>query len=255
MKHWVVGNWKMNGSLEMLDKYIPEFLDGLMEEKGWETQLRVAICPPFPYLINLTNYVTGYPVFIGSQDIHPEPGGAFTGAVSTVMLNDIGVNLSLVGHSERRQLFGETDEHVREKLGSLVAAGLIAIVCVGETLEEREKGRQAEVVTSQVEGALKGFDANKANQLLLAYEPVWAIGTGKTATPQQANEMHAHIRHLLCNQLGDQTGKEIPVLYGGSVNPENAASLIAEPEINGMLVGGASLKPDTFLSIIRTSNA
>jgi len=254
MKKWVVGNWKMNGSLDMMNAFVPAFLDTLMESSGWETRVRVGICPPSAYLCNLTNFLTGYPVDVGAQNVHHESHGAFTGEVSPAMLKDVGVKLSLVGHSERRQLFGETDVQVREKLNALVAEGLTAILCVGETLAERESGKESEIVATQVNNALDGFDGAQSKRLVVAYEPIWAIGTGKTASPQQANEMHAHIRGILRQALGDETGNDIPVLYGGSVNPENADSLIAEPEINGMLVGGASLKPETFLSIIQSSN-
>jgi triosephosphate isomerase len=253
MKQWVVGNWKMNGSLSMVSDYVPALLDGLLELSGWERSLRVGICPPSPYLGMMASKLTGYPVEVGAQNVHPKPSGAFTGEIAPPMLRELGVDLCLVGHSERRQLFGETDEAVREKLSALLEANLTPIVCVGEVLAEREAGRHLAVVERQVQGALEGLPPERLAGVVLAYEPVWAIGTGKTATPEQANQMHAHIRALLAARFGAGPAAGTPILYGGSVTPDNAGALLAQPDINGTLVGGASLKPATFLPIIQHS--
>lgn len=250
MKRWIVCNWKMHGSFEMLDEFVPDFLNGLLEELGWETRIRVVLCPPFPYLPTLASRFMGYPVGVGGQDVFPHAEGAFTGEVSPAMLRDIGVTYCIVGHSERRWHGGETDAQVNEKLLALLAEGIRGIVCVGESLEEREAGRQEEVVAHQVTAAIQGVGEDKLSRMAVAYEPVWAIGTGLTATPEQAGEMHVHIRKLLTDAYGD-AGKQVPILYGGSVKADNAASLMAAPEMGGMLIGGASLQPDSLLAIIR----
>ena len=251
MKRWIVGNWKMHGSFEMLDDFVPDFLNGLLEQLGWEALIRVVLCPPFPYLATLASRFMGYPVGVGGQDVFPHAEGAYTGEVSPGMLRDIGVKYCIVGHSERRWHGGETDAQVNEKLTALLVDGIRGIVCVGESLEEREAGRQEEVVTRQVSTAIQGIGEDKLGRLAVAYEPIWAIGTGLTASPEQAGQMHVHIRKLLTDAYGGDAGAGVPILYGGSVKPDNAASLMAAPEMGGMLIGGASMQPESLLTIIR----
>jgi triosephosphate isomerase len=194
--------------------------------------------------------VAGSPLALAAQDVHWEAQGAFTGEVSAPMLADIGCRHGIVGHSERRQLFGETDEGVRRKVGALLAANVLPIVCVGETLAERDERRTLEVVDRQVRGALAGIPASALAALTVAYEPVWAIGTGKTATAAQAQEVHAAIRKIL-RELGGGAADAIRIQYGGSVKPENAAELMSQPDVDGALVGGASLKAKDFLAIVK----
>jgi triosephosphate isomerase (TIM) len=272
MQRWVVGNWKMNGSLSQIEAYVPALLGGL--PKGLERHgLHVVVCPPLPYLARLHERLAGSAVELGAQKVHPLTSGAYTGEVSPTMLRDFEVTLCIVGHSEHRQHFGVTDAFIAEKLHALLGAEIAPILCVGETAAEREAGRQHEVIQSQLVQAFNAsleehigrrrgdiahlahpeLSAALARHLIVAYEPVWAIGTGATATPEQANEMHTFIRALLSERFGLATALEMPILYGGSVNPGNAGSLMAQPEINGTLVGGASLKPETFLPIIAQS--
>jgi len=246
---WIVGNWKMNGSRT----HVAEFAAGLLAgfpAGARNGAVRVGVCPPAPYLPDLGSRLEGSPVLLGAQNVHPWAGGAYTGEVSAPMLADLGVKFCIAGHSERRHLFRETDAFIREKLAALLEAKLMAILCVGETLAQREAGEQTTVVQAQLTAALEGFSAAAADRLLVAYEPVWAIGTGKTAQPQQAQEMHAFVRQWLKSRLGD-LGQTIPILYGGSVTPDNARALLQQPDINGALVGGASLKVESFLAIIQ----
>jgi triosephosphate isomerase len=253
MKNWVVGNWKMHGSLSMVTRFIPTLLDGLTEVRGWEQAARVLICPPFPYIAPVAQKLTGYAVGVGAQDVHPLHQGAFTGEVAAPMLAELGVSACIVGHSERRRYNRESDALIGDKLRAVVTAGITPILCVGETLSQREAGRERQVVKRQVMSALKGLEPAAFAKVAVAYEPVWAIGTGRTATPEQANEMHQYIRTLLCANLSPEHGSATPLLYGGSVTPDNAARLLALPDINGALVGGASLKAESFLSILKHS--
>jgi triosephosphate isomerase len=193
----------------------------------------------------------GSPIGLGAQDLYWEGSGAFTGEVSAPLLKDAGCSHVIIGHSERRQLFGETDAAVNRKARAALAAGLTPIICVGETLEERESGRAQEVVGGQVKGALAGFSPDDLAASVLAYEPIWAIGTGKTATPAQANEIHGYIRGLLSDGFGDIVSNRVRILYGGSVKPENVDELMQEQHLDGALVGGASLKADSFARIVR----
>lgn len=249
MGKWIVGNWKMNGSLELSDNFVPALVEG-MSPKASEPGNKVALCPPAPYLLKLADSCENTPLQVGAQNIHPKASGAFTGEISPAILKDLGITLCIIGHSERRQMFGDTNSFVAEKLASLLAEGITPILCVGETLEEREANRQEAVVGEQVKAALEGVTPEQGKQLSLAYEPVWAIGTGRTATPEQANSMHQAIRGMLQTKFGEEIASGIPLLYGGSVNPENAEQLMGQTEINGVLVGGASLKPEQFRSII-----
>jgi triosephosphate isomerase len=243
---FVCGNWKMHKTVAEATALVKELAEGL----AGDARVQVAVAPTFTALAAVGAAVKGTPLELAAQDVHWEPQGAFTGEVSAAMLADVGVRHGIVGHSERRQYFGETDETVRKKVGALLAAGIRPIVCVGETLAEREGGRTLEVVGRQVRGGLSGIPAAALASLTVAYEPVWAIGTGKTATTAQAQEVHAAIRALL-RELGGGAADAIRIQYGGSVKPENAAELLSQPDVDGALVGGASLKAKDFLAIVK----
>jgi triosephosphate isomerase len=221
---------------------------GLAQASGGKVQ--VAVAPPFTALHAVAAAVRGTGLEVAAQDVHWEAQGAFTGAISAAMLAEAGCRHGIVGHSERRQLFGETDEGVRKKVGALLAANVLPIVCVGETLAEREGGKTLAVVERQVRGALAGIPSSALAAITVAYEPVWAIGTGKTATSAQAQEVHAAIRKIL-RELGGEAADAIRIQYGGSVKPDNAAELMSQPDVDGALVGGASLKAGDFLGIVK----
>jgi triosephosphate isomerase len=229
----IAGNWKMHKGPEETARFCRELRDQL----EWVDGVDVAVCPPFPSLSAAVQSLAGTDVAVAAQNVHWEVEGAFTGEVSAPMLFELGVYGAIVGHSERRQLFGETDEGVARRTAAGLEAGLWIIACVGETEAEREAGETEEVLRRQV-SVLKAHE-----QLVVAYEPVWAIGTGKTATPDQAQEAHAFIRSLI----------DVPVLYGGSVKPENAAELLAQPDVGGALVGGASLDVQSFTAICKAA--
>ena len=210
----------------------------------------VVVCPPFPYLENAVGAAAGSRIEIGAQNVHPEGSGAYTGEVSAAMLKDMGIDRCIVGHSERRNIFGEDDAFIREKLRALMEAEIDPILCVGENLVERESGHQEIVVRHQLVAALEGMEDDRALRLCVAYEPVWAIGTGKTATAGQAREMHGFIRGLLQERFGRVVAGAVSILYGGSVNSQNAGEILSQPEVDGVLVGGASLEAESFLAII-----
>jgi triosephosphate isomerase len=212
-------------------------------------RVEVAVAPPFTALHPVAKALEDSNIALAAQTCHAEPSGAFTGEVSAPMLKEVGCSWVILGHSERRQFFGETDATVNRKVAAAVKAGLLPIICVGETLGEREANKTLEVVTTQVKGALAGFAANPA--FVIAYEPVWAIGTGKTATSRQAQEVHAHIRSVVSGLWGQDTAAQVRIQYGGSVKGENAAELLGQPDIDGALVGGASLKAVDFAAIIK----
>jgi triosephosphate isomerase len=239
----MAGNWKMHKTLAEARELAREIVQGV----GPQTRAEVVLGPPYTALAAVAAEIEGSPVKLAAQDTYWEEKGAYTGAISPAMLVDVGCTYVIVGHSERRQHFGDTDEMVNRKVRSALAAGLKPIVCVGETLAEREADRTLQVVETQVRQGLAGFPASETERLVVAYEPVWAIGTGKTATPDQAQEVHRLIRNLLAEILGTEA---IRILYGGSVTPDNAATLMAEPDLDGALVGGASLKAASFLGII-----
>jgi triosephosphate isomerase len=245
-RKFVCGNWKMHKTVAEAVALVRELRAGLGADAG----VQVAVAPPFTALHAVAGALAGSPLELAAQDVHWEAQGAFTGAISAPMLAEVGCRHGIVGHSERRQLFGETDESVRRKVGALLAANVLPIVCVGETLVEREEGRTLDVVERQVRAALTGLPAASLAALTVAYEPVWAIGTGKTATSAQAQEVHAAIRKLLRELAGAAAG-EIRIQYGGSVKPENAAELLSQPDVDGALVGGASLKAKDFLAIVK----
>lgn len=243
----VAGNWKMN-----LDRAKARELAAAVAARAMEAgATELVLCPPAPYLDSVGATLAAAAVALGGQNMLDKPSGAFTGEVAPPMLVDLGCRYVILGHSERRTLFGETDATVNAKTKAALAAGLTPIVCVGETLEEREGGRTAEVVTTQVRGSLAGLSASDVEKVVVAYEPVWAIGTGKVATPQQAQEVHALIRGLLAGLASPAVADRVRIQYGGSVKPDNAADLAVQPDIDGALVGGASLKADDFLGIAK----
>ena len=248
-KKFVCGNWKMHKTVAEALALVGELAAGLAAS-GDGARVQVAVAPAFTALPAVGQAVRGTPLELASQDVHWEAQGAFTGEVSAAMLADVGVRHGIVGHSERRQLFGETDEGVRKKVGALLQAGIRPILCVGETLAEREAGRTMEVVGRQVRAGLAGLGTEPLAAITVAYEPVWAIGTGKTATTAQAQEVHAAIRAIL-RELGGGVADAIRIQYGGSVKPENAAELMNQPDVDGALVGGAALKANDFLAIVK----
>lgn len=221
-----------------------------LKELYHDTDVKAAICAPYTQLETLVEAFKGTGIGVGAQNVYFEKEGAYTGEISVAMLQEIGVDYCIVGHSERRQYFNETDETVNKKLHALLPSGIRPILCVGEVLEEREAGREQEVVSGQVKKAFEGISADDAEKIVVAYEPVWAIGTGKTASPQQANEMCSCIRQTLEELYDDVVSDRIIIQYGGSVKPENASDIMNMDEIDGALVGGASLIPLKFSEII-----
>ena len=247
-KKFIAGNWKMyttGNSAEALAAAVAKGVSG--------DAVTVAVCPPFPFLTRVAQAVKGTPVALGAQNCYPEKEGAFTGEVSPAMLVDAGCQYVILGHSERRAILGETDEFINRKVHAALGAGLKVILCVGETLAEREANRTEKVLDTQLVGSLAKVDAGQLANVTIAYEPVWAIGTGKTATPEQAQEAHAYIRGRVGELVGQDAAKALTIQYGGSVKPDNAATLLKQPDVDGALVGGASLKPEQFLPIIKAA--
>jgi triosephosphate isomerase len=240
----VAGNWKMNGSRESVKELISSLINGASALSSVE----IAVCPPHIFIADVTAATTGSNVAVGAQDVCTELKGAFTGETSIEMVKDFGCKYSIVGHSERRTLYAETDKIVARKFSVVKNAGIIPIFCIGETLEEREQGITEAVCARQIDAvfAVEGDDA--FDGAVIAYEPVWAIGTGKTATPQQAQDVHAFIRKHLASHNADIAAR-VQILYGGSMNPSNAKELIGQTDIDGGLIGGASLKTEDFLVI------
>ena len=244
----IAANFKMHQTAAETAAYASALLDELGELEGIE----ILVAPPFTALDRGSQAFSGTSVQLCAQDVHAEAEGAFTGEVSVSMLAELGCAYAIVGHSERRTLFGETDAAVSTKVHSLLAGGLRPIVCVGESLEERESDRTLEVVEAQLAGSLAGVEATRVHQIVLAYEPLWAIGTGHTATPESAQKVHQAIRDHLRKRFGAHSD-DVRIQYGGSVRPENASDLMAQPDIDGALVGGASLDPASFASIVRAA--
>ena len=244
----VAGNWKMNLTFDEAQTLVDDILDRLDEQE--EMNSEVIICPPYPYLELLTDFEFDEQRFnVGAQNCSAYDKGAYTGEVSAKMLKSIDVDYCIIGHSERRKYFGETNEVLAEKINRLIENNISPIYCVGEVLEEREAGRHFDVVREQLEKGLFHLDGDAIYDTIIAYEPVWAIGTGKTATPEQAQEMHAFIRGLVKEHYDEATADEIRILYGGSYNAKNATELFSQPDVDGGLIGGASLKADDFVSI------
>jgi len=241
------GNWKMHKTIHETEDFFASFLPLF---KDVDTDYEIVIFPPFTSLNTATSLTKDTGIKIGAQNMYYEDKGAYTGEISPLMLMDIGVEYVLVGHSERRKYFKETEDLLSLKIESGLRHGLKVMYCVGETLEERESGRHKDIIKKQLTLGLKNIKKDYINLLSIAYEPVWAIGTGKTATPTQAQEMHAFIREILKELFGES---DIPILYGGSVKPHNVKEIVKEPDIDGALVGGASLKPVDFIEIIKNS--
>jgi triosephosphate isomerase len=244
-RKFVCGNWKMHKTVAEAVQLVRELRDRVAKSAA-----QVAVAPPYTALAAVKQALQGSPIQLFAQNCHHEKQGAFTGEVSATMLKDAGCDGVILGHSERRQYFGETDEGVAKKVRAALAESLHPIVCVGETLQEREAGRTWEIVSRQVRGALGGLDAGSLQKITLAYEPVWAIGTGRTATTAQAQEVHAQIRALLRELGGAQVADAVRIQYGGSVKPDNAKDLLSQPDVDGALVGGASLKAPEFAAIV-----
>ena len=249
-KKIVAANWKMN----MTQAESGRFIESLLLELGDITDVEVVIVPPFTALAKVMEALgASQSIKVGAQNMHWEPNGAFTGEISAALLRDLLVRYVVLGHSERRTLFGETDEIVNRKVRAAHEATLRPIVCVGETLEQRDKGNVEKILSIQLRGSLKDLNEKELHETVIAYEPVWAIGTGRNATPQQAQEAHAFIRHILREMSDESTADRIRIQYGGSVKPENARDLMTQPDIDGALVGGASLDPRSFAQIVKAA--
>ena len=243
----VIGNWKMHGLQDEARALATSVRDGLKRRMT----TTVVLCPPFTALPVVRDALAGSAIVLGAQNCHAEPSGAHTGEIALPMLAELGCGYVLVGHSERRKDMGETDEQVNRKVLAVLAASLIPVLCVGETADERRQGLTFTTVEGQLRAGLTGLVTDAVAKVVLAYEPVWAIGTGVNATPAQAAEVHGYLRGLVSELSSKETAHAVPILYGGSVKGDNAESLLAEPEIDGALVGGASLKAEDFLAIAR----
>ena len=248
-KPFIAGNWKMNldaASAKSLAANLREYSEKLSNPRA----IDITIFPPFVYLESLVSQMNGCSIVVGAQNLCHEDSGAFTGEISAAMIKDLGATQVIVGHSERRHVFGESDDWIAIKLRKAMGQNLNPILCVGEKLEERENNQTFNVVGRQLSTALKDWTATELEKLTVAYEPVWAIGTGKTATADQAGEVHRNIRDLIAKQFGNDAAQKLRIQYGGSVKPENANELFAQSEIDGFLVGGASLVPEKFIPIL-----
>jgi triosephosphate isomerase len=248
-KPLIAGNWKLNKTI----KEAIELVTLLKRKLGDMQQVDVVVCPVYTALSEVADALDGSGIGLGAQDLYWEEKGAFTGEVSASLIKDAGAAYVVIGHSERRQFFHETDETVNRKTKAALRAGLVPIVCVGETLKEREANQTMQVLGTQFKGSFANFSAQEMEKIVIAYEPVWAIGTGKVATPQQAEEAHAFLRKEIARAFGEEVAKDLRILYGGSVKPDNIAILMSEPDIDGALVGGASLEADSFADIVRNA--
>lgn len=249
-KKMIAGNWKMNMDLTESQNLISRLTSGLI---GKKLNCEVIICPPFTSLSEAYTLIKNTPIKLGAQNMYFEQSGAFTGEISAKMLKSVGCEFVIIGHSERRTIFRETDGFINEKLKAALAAGLNPIFCIGETLEEREAGKEKEVLKKQLSEGLDEISVDQMRKIIIAYEPVWAIGTGKTATPSQAEEMHDYIRNYIKDDFTDEIAANLIIQYGGSVKPENARELLSQKDIDGALVGGACLKADLFIGIIESA--
>jgi triosephosphate isomerase len=245
-KRFIAGNWKMN-----LDrKGAVELASTLRERCGSRTGLDVAVFPPFVYVQDVARALAGSAIRVGGQNCCDEPSGAFTGEVSAAMLADVGATMVILGHSERRHVYGESDELVRKKVRLALAAGLDVILCVGETLEQRRAASTEKVIGTQLKRGLEGVQPRELANITIAYEPVWAIGTGQNATPDQASQAHGYLRGLLTSLFDEGAASRVRIQYGGSVKPANVQAIVTAPEVDGCLVGGASIQADTFLPLL-----
>ena len=245
----IAGNWKMNKDLQQSQKLVSEILNGL----GKDNKADVIVCPPFTSLSEVSSLLKGTQIKLGAQNMYYEESGAYTGEVSADMLKSVGCEFVILGHSERRVIFNEPDELINKKIKAALAKGLKPIFCIGELLEQRENDETMQVVSRQVEKGLEGVSAEQMKNIIIAYEPVWAIGTGKTATPLQAQEVHSFIRELVAEKFLASVAENLIIQYGGSVKPDNAGELLSQKDIDGALVGGACLKADSFLGIIASA--
>lgn len=248
-KKVIAGNWKLNNANTEAQQLANQIKIRSTEIKNTD----IILCPPFTALSIVAEVVKGTSIAVGAQNVYWEKSGAFTGEISAEMIKSTGAQYTIIGHSERRQYFGETNETVNKRINATLEAGLKAIVCVGEVLEERESGFTAEIIETQIKGALLGLSKENMANIIIAYEPVWAIGTGKVASPDQAQEVHAQIRSLVSNQFGSDVADNVRIQYGGSVKAENADVLLSQPDIDGALVGGACLKAESFIPIIQSA--
>ncbi|PMP66717.1 MAG: triose-phosphate isomerase [Thermodesulfobacterium geofontis] len=246
-KYLFAGNWKMNKTLKEVEEYFNKFLEKISQIDFSDREIIIA--PPFTALLYCKNLIKNSPLKLGAQNACWEKQGAFTGEISPLMLKELGVEYVILGHSERRHIFGETNELIAKRVEGVYKFGLIPILCIGETLEERNKGKTLEIVENQLIEGLKYIKDIKGDELVIAYEPVWAIGTGINATPEQAEEVQAFIREKLKDIYSEEVSKQIRILYGGSVTPDNIQDLMKKPNIDGALVGGASLDPEKFFKI------
>ena len=245
-KKFIAGNWKMNTTL---DEAV-SLAKGIVAKLGSITDVDIALCPPYINLKAVSDVIKGSTIKLGAQDVHWEAKGAYTGKISCAMLKSVGVSYVIIGHSEQRTYFHETNETVNKKVKAALAAGLLPIICVGETLSERKSGKMESVVESHVRGAFTGLSQSDAEKCTIAYEPVWAIGTGETATPAQANEAHVFIRKLVKSIYNEECSQKVRIQYGGSMKPDNAKALLSLSDVDGGLIGGAALKVDDFAGIV-----
>jgi triosephosphate isomerase len=243
---FIAGNWKMNLNREKA----VALAEAVAKASQTVDNADVAVCPPSCYLDAVGKAIAGSKVALGAQNMYFEKDGAFTGELSAAMLVDVGCKYVILGHSERRHILGETDADINKKVHAALAAGLIPILCVGELLSEREAGKTIEVIQTQFDGSLAGISAEQMEKIVIAYEPVWAIGTGKVATPQQAEDVHLALRKIVTERYNGSVADKVRMQYGGSVKPDNAAELLGQADIDGALVGGASLKADQFFGIV-----
>jgi triosephosphate isomerase len=246
-KQLIAGNWKMY----TLARSARELASAIRAGLGAGRVVDVALCPPFPWLTIVAEAVKGSPIAVGAQDVYPEPEGAFTGEVSPAMLLDAGCTYVIVGHSERRHVLGEKDDLINRKARFALEQGLSVILCVGEKLEQRDANQTEAVLDNQLTWGTREIPPALASKLLIAYEPVWAIGTGRNATPEQAQQAHVFLRWRFSQLFGSEAAESLRIQYGGSVKPDNAGSLLSQPDVDGALVGGASLKTESFLAIVR----
>ena len=249
-KKVIAGNWKMHYDLSESQNLISKLTSGL---SGKKYNCDVIICPPFTSLSEASSLIKDTPVKLGAQNMYFQESGAYTGEISAKMLKSVGCEYVILGHSERRTIFKESDGLINEKITAALKAGLKPIFCIGETLEERENGKEKEVLKRQLSGGLDEISLDEMKQIIIAYEPVWAIGTGRTATPAQAEEMHDYIRNYIQDDFNTETAENLIIQYGGSVKPDNARELLSQQNIDGALVGGACLKADSFIGIIESA--